>query len=75
LHQADVFYLGAHFYHQGRTFDFKVFDHCNGVAIRQQVAHCIAHGFDFLGIFCRRPVFGPFVAAFGADVKPAVFIG
>ncbi len=73
--EADVFDFGADFDHQGRAFDFEVFNHGHGVAVLQHIAHRVFHHFLLFPVVLRGACDGPFVAAFGADVVATVFVG
>jgi len=72
--QTDVSDFGADLDHLRRTLDFQILDHCDGVAILQQVAVRILHhqriGFGWCGFAGR-----PFMRAFGANQHAAVFVG
>ena len=72
--QADVLDLGTDLYHERGALDLEVLDHCDGVAVLQDVAHRVfLHGF-ITGRF-GLAVGGPLMGAFRADQLGAVFVG
>lgn len=74
--QTDVFYFGADLDRRGRTFDFKIFDDRDGIAILQNISIGVANRviFDNLDTDGRLCELAPFVSTFRANPKIAIGI-